>query len=209
MPELKEYKSTDFFTQKAKDAHQKTKIQQAAKKDLFEILRSGSSLPEKGILFHFVYLKGKCHGVGHILMYDRIEKMDFSESNSRLDFSGKGKNLYFGIEDPTYAFRLTEPHNRSEQESHIPFTAGPLKVMTTFNDGRAFIQDIPTEGVYHYKINEHTPESSRIAEYYLLLSLREAEKLQPGLMLALRDKIDLFRSDAEYLSGELSKRLLQ
>jgi len=209
MPQLMDYKSTDFFAQKAKKAHTKASDERAAKKNIFELLRSGSLLPEKGIIFHFTFLKGKCHGVGQILLYDRIEKLEFSEVNSKIDLLAKGKNLYFAIEDPTYAFRLIEPHNRTEQESHIPFTAGQLKVMPTFNEGRAFIQDTPNEGVYHYRLNEHAQASARIEEYSLLLTMAEKDKLQPGLMLTFRDKIDLFRSDAEFLAEELSKRILQ
>lgn len=208
MPILKEYKSSDFFSDKAKKAYKKTVDETTAQKTFFETLRDGDKIPEKGLLFYLKFLSGKSHGVGRVILYDNVEKINYSKTESRAELALGGKSVYFGIEDPNYQFRATEPYNRSEQESYIPITAGKLQVMETFNDGRIFIQEQPTRAIQHFIINDLLEKFSHIKEFAVIFELNNLKKFKNTFIFLLQDKILLSISDAEYVYETIFKKLM-
>lgn len=208
MPILKEYQSSDFFSDKAKRAYKKTVAETTVQKTFFETLKDGDKLPEKGVLFHLKFLSGKSHGVGRVILYDGIEKAAYMEKESRAELTLKGKTVYFGIEDPHYQFRATEPYNRSEQESYIPITAGKLQVMETFNDGRIFIQEQPTSAMQHFIINNLSEKFSRIKEFAIIFEMSDLKRFKNTFIFLLQDKTLLSVSDAEYVYEVISKKIM-
>lgn len=208
MPVLKEYKSSIFYNEKAKKAYEKTKAAAKAQKDLFDSIKAGQQMPEKGILIDMKFVTEKSQGVGRIIAYDKIENFSFSERDERIEVSLNGKSLYFGVEAPDYPFRLTEPYNRSEPESNIPITAGKLQVMETFKDGRIFIQEEPNISTHHSIINNLTGKFSRVEEYAIALEAGQAEKFKSTLTELLQEKTNLPLSDAQGVTEEVAKRIL-
>lgn len=208
MPILKNYQSSDFFTDKAKKAYKKTVAETTVEKTFFETLRDGDKLPEKGLLFYLKFLNGKSHGVGRVILYNKVEKTTYLEKESRAELSLGGKSVYFGIEDPNYQFRATEPYNRSEQESYIPITAGKLQVMETFNDGRIFIQEQPSSAVQHFIITDVSEKLSRIKELVMLFKLDNLRRFKNTFIFLLQDKTLLSNTDAEYVYEIISQKLL-
>lgn len=207
MPILKDYQSSDFFTDKAKKAYRRTVAESTVKKTFFETLRDGDKIPDTGILFHLKFLSGKSHGIGRVILYDGVEKTSYSEKENRAELSLKGKTVYFGIEDPHYQFRATEPYNRTEQESYIPITTGKLQVMETFNDGRIFIQEQPTSAVQHFIINDLSEKLSRVKELAVIFEPDDLKSFKSTFIFALQDKTLLSVSDAEYVYEAISKKL--
>ncbi len=207
MPILQEYQSSDFFTNKAKKAYRRTIAETTVQKTFFEMLRDGDRIQENGILFHLKFLSGKAHGIGRVILYDGVEKQSYLQRESRAELSLRGKTVYFGIEDPHYQFRATEPYNRTEQESYIPITAGKLQVMETFNDGRIFIQEQPTTAVQHFIINDLSEKSSRIKELAVIFPKDSMKSFQNTFTFILKDKTLLSPSDAEYVYEVISKKL--
>ncbi len=207
MPILKEYQSSDFFANKAKKAYRRTIAEATVQKTFFETLRDGDKIPENGILFHLKFLSGKSHGVGRVILYDGVEKQSYLDRESRAELSLRGKTVYFGIEDPQYQFRATEPYNRTEQESYIPITAGKLQVMETFNDGRIFIQEQPTSAVQHFIINDLSEKLSRIKELAMIFESGNLKSFKSTFTFILQDKTLLSPSDAEYAYEVISKKL--
>lgn len=204
---LKDYQSSDFFTEKAKKAYKKTVTEISVKKTFFETLRDGDKIPDAGIFFHLKFLNGKSHGIGRIILYNNVEKTHYSEKENRADLLLNGKTVYFGIEDPHYQFRATEPYNRTEQESYIPITAGKLQVMETFNDGRIFIQENPISAPQHFIINDLSEKQSRIKEMAILFKLDDLKSFKSVFSFILQDKTLLSVSDADYVSEIISKKL--
>lgn len=207
MPILQEYQSSDFFTNKAKKAYRRTIAETTVQKTFFETLRDGDRIPDNGILFHLKFLSGKSHGIGRVIVYDGVEKQSYLQRENRAELSLRGKTVYFGIEDPHYAFRATEPYNRTEQESYIPITAGKLQVMETFNDGRIFIQEQPTSAVQHFIINDLSEKSSRIKELAMIFPADNVKSFQNTFNFILKDKTLLSPSDAEYVYEVISQKL--
>ncbi len=207
MPILKEYQSSDFFTDKAKKAYQRTVAESVVQKTFLETMKDGDKLPEKGIFLHLKFLSGKSHGVGRVVVYDEVEKAAYLDKEKRADLSLKGKTVYFGIEDPHYQFRATEPYNRSEQESYIPITAGKLQVMETFNDGRVFIQEQPTFAVQHFMINDLSEKLTHIKELAVIIEQDNVKSFKNIFTFVLQDKTLLSVSDAEYVYEIISKKL--
>lgn len=207
MPILKDYQSSDFFANKAKKAYRQTIAESMVQKTFFETLRDGDKIPDTGILFHLKFLSGKSHGIGRVILYDGVEKQSYMEKENRAELSLRGKTVYFGIEDPHYQFRATEPYNRTEQESYIPITAGKLQVMETFNDGRIFIQEQPTSAIQHFIINDLSEKSSRIKELAVVFTLDKVKSFKSIFTFILQDKTLLSPSDAEYVYEVISQKL--
>ncbi len=208
MPVLKEYQSSDFFTDKAKKAYRRTVSETTVQKTFFETLKDGDSFPDAGIFFHLKFLNGKSHGIGRVVLYDSVEKTSYSEKDRRAELSLKGKTVYFGVEDPHYQFRATEPYNRTEQESYIPITAGKLQVMETVSDGRVFIQEQPNSAVQHFIVNDLSEKISRIKELAVIFKLDDLKSFKNTFTFILQDKTLLPISDAEYVFETISKKLL-
>lgn len=209
MPVLEDYKAKDFFAEKAKKAYIRSRPQKEVGRGFFDILAAEGTLPSNGILLHIVFIKGKVHGVGHIVMYDMIEKISLMDNGEKADLILKGKSLYFSVEDKDYALRLTEPFNRTEPESHIPFTAGNLKVMSTMQEGRAFIQDVPKHGEHHLRINNYPRGMYHTEEISMYFEQDSMEDFKTVFLKKMENDVGLLKMDAEYIAKEMIKRILE
>ncbi len=107
-------------------------------RDPFEVMESEGKLPDEGIIFKFRFVKGY-EGVGYVFSFDKLDKAEMS-GDDRIILSGaQGRQLNFGIENPNYFFKSTEPSARTTLTSYMPVGFDDLEILSTSDDGRALI----------------------------------------------------------------------
>ncbi|HEY4497990.1 MAG TPA: hypothetical protein VJC20_04555 [Candidatus Paceibacterota bacterium] len=170
-------------------------------KNPFEVMKSGEKLPEKGIMFSLQFSKGY-EGVGHVVVYDKLERPSITEGGDRIHLSVQGRDLYFSIENPKYFYKSTEPYNRMSESSYVPHGFDSLDTIPTTEGGRALVQKKAWNTNLSYSVDNYEDR-----DFPRVFEENQLDQLHSTITGALQEKIGLSQTDAERVAGEVIERL--
>jgi hypothetical protein len=187
--------------------------------DPFEIVLSGEQLPPKGIFVSTKVAKGY-EGVVKVLEYDKLGKVDVSDSRPKYDqvrmyasieSEGEARELDMAYENPDYFFKSKQPYNRTTPTSYINVGFDALDVHELSDGGRLLIEQQAKQAgstftSFDRSEKELEPDSAT-REVLRVFNPGDFEGVSETVETVMTKLVGVQEEDAKFISSEVRKKL--